>query len=137
MAGTIIGTLEQIQTPDGRPKLAVIELLCTAAADDSSYPAKIINNLVDFDIRGLRLYSIATIPGDIGPTNDSDITITDKYDIDILADAGFNLIGNATKNRIVIGLTSSVIITGDITVNITANAVPSAVTTVILELIGL
>ena len=137
MAGTIIGTLEQIQTPDGRPKLAVIKLLCTAAADDNSYPAKIINNLVDFDIRGLRLYSIATIPGDIGPTNDSDITITDKYDIDILADAGFNLIDNATKNRIVIGPTSSVIITGDITINITANEVPSAVTTVVLELIGL
>ena len=137
MAGTITGTLERIATPDGRPKLVVIELLCTADALDNSYPAKIVNDLVDFDIRGLRLYSIATIPGVTGPTDNSDITITDKYEADILAGTGTNLVDNSAKNRTVIGITSAVIITGDIEVNITGNAVASAVTTIVLELIGL
>jgi hypothetical protein len=137
MAGTITGTLQRIAVPDGRPKLVVIELLCTAAADDNSYPPTIVNDLVDFDIRGLRLYSIATIPGLTGPTDNSDLTITDQYEADILAGAGANLVDNSAKNRTVIGITSAVIITGDIEVNITSNAVPSAVTTIVLELIGL
>ena len=138
--GTITATLERIQTPQGRPKLVVITLLCTAgAAGDANahlYPSTVINDLVDFDLRGLKLYSIATIPGTTGPTDNSDLTITDRYGVDILAGAGANLVDNATKNRTVIGIASAVIITGDITLDIINNAVDSAATTVVLELIG-
>lgn len=143
--GTIVGTLERIQTKQGRPSLVVVKLTCTAgaaggAAGDHLYPATIINdlaNVVDYDLRGLRLYSCATIPGTTGPTDNSDITLTDRYGIDILAGAGANIVDNATSNRVVIGCTSAVIITGDITVNITGNLVDSALTTVILEFIGI
>lgn len=137
MAGTITGVLTRIQTPQDRPKLVVIRLTCTADAAAHTYPATIINDLVDFDIRGLRIYSIATIPGTTGPTDDTDLTITDEDDLDILAGVGADLVDNAVKHRTVIGLTSSVLITGDITINLTNNAVDGAVTTIVLEMVGL
>ena len=137
--GTITGTLSRITTPEGRPKLVVITLTCTASADDNSYPSTVINTLSGistYDLRGLRLYSVATIPGTVGPTDNSDMVLNDVYGIDIMAGAGANLIDNTAKNRSVIGITSAVIITGNITIVITSNAVASAVTTVVLELIG-
>jgi hypothetical protein len=137
MPGTITAEMTRIQTPLNRPSLAVINLTCTADSAAHTYPATVINDLVDYDIRGLRIYSIETIPGATGPTDNTDLTITDENDLDILAGVGANLIDNATKNLYVIGTTSSAIIIGDITINIDNNLVDSAVTNVILTLIGL
>uniref|UniRef100_A0A6M3KP13 Uncharacterized protein n=1 Tax=viral metagenome TaxID=1070528 RepID=A0A6M3KP13_9ZZZZ len=137
--GTITGTIERIRTEDGRPPLVVIALTCTASADDNSYPSTIINDLAgvsDYDLRGLKLYSVATIPGTVGPTDNTDLVLNDRYGIDIMAGAGVNLIDNTAKNRSVIGIASAILVTGDITCAITGNAVPSAVTTIVLELIG-
>jgi hypothetical protein len=144
-AGTITGTIERINTSKSKP-LVIITLTCTAGAvgdgaDAHLYPATVINTLSGisgFDLRGLKLYSIVTVPGTTGPTDNSDLTITDRYGIDMLAGAGTNIIDNATSNRVVANPdTAAVIITGNLTVNITNNIVDSAVTVLVLELIGI
>jgi hypothetical protein len=142
--GTITGTIERI-TSSNKP-LAIVTLTCTAGAEggapgDHLFPATVINDLIlteGFDIRGLKVYSIVTSPGATGPTDNSDLTITDKYGIDILAGAGANIVDNATANRVVLNPdTAAVLITGDLTVNITGNIVDGAVTTLALELVGI
>lgn len=143
--GTIVGTLERVGSPLNRPSLVILTLVCKAgAAGDANahlYPASVINSLPgisDYDLRGLKLYSIVVVPGVVGPTDNSDITITDRYGADILAGAGANIVDNTGINRVVINPdTAAVIITGDLTVNIINNAVDEAVTTVVLELIGI
>ena len=139
-AGTITGTIERINTSKSKP-LVIITLTCTADASAHTYPATVINTLSGisaYDLRGLKLYSIVTVPGTTGPTDNSDLTITDRYGIDTLAGAGANIIDNATSNRVVANPdTAAVIITGDLTVNITSNIVDSAVTTIVLELVGI
>ena len=139
-AGTITGTIERINTSKSKP-LVIITLTCTADASAHTYPATVINTssgISAYDLRGLKLYSIVTVPGTTGPTDNSDLTITDRYGIDTLAGAGANIIDNATSNRVVANPdTAAVIITGDLTVNITSNIVDSAVTTIVLELVGI
>ena len=143
--GTITGTIERINTPRNRPSLTILTLLCTAgAAGDANahlYPATIINavsGISDYDLRGLKLYSIVTIPGTTPPTDNSDITITDRYGADVLAGAGADIVDHTAINRVVFNPdTAAVIITGDLTLNITNNTTASAVTTVVLELIGI
>lgn len=139
-AGTITGTIERINTSKSKP-LVIITLTCTADASAHTYPATVINTLSGisgYDLRGLKIYSIVTVPGTTGPTDDSDLTITDRYGIDMLAGAGANIIDNATSNRVVANPdTAAVIITGNLTVNITNNIVDSAVTTIVLELVGI
>ncbi|OGP87144.1 MAG: hypothetical protein A2031_08030 [Deltaproteobacteria bacterium RBG_19FT_COMBO_43_11] len=144
-AGTITGTIERINTSKSKP-LVIITLTCTAGAvgdgaDAHLFPATVVNTLSGisaYDLRGLKLYSIVTVPGTTGPTDNSDLTITDRYGIDTLAAAGANIVDNATSNRVVANPdTAAVIITGNLTVNITGNIVDSAVTTIILELVGI
>ena len=144
--GTITGGIERINTPLDRPTLTIITLTCTAGAaggapGDHLYPATVINTLTDiakYDLRGLKLYSLVTKPGTTGPTDNSDMTITDVYGIDILGGAGANIVDNTAANRVFINPdTAASIITGNWTLNITNNSVDSAVTTVVLELVGM
>jgi hypothetical protein len=142
--GTITGVIERINTSKSKP-LVILTLLCTAgAAGDANahlFPATIINTLSGispYDLRGLKLYSIVTVPGATGPLDNSGLTITDRYGADILAGAGANIIDNTAINRVVMNPdTAAVIITGDLTVNITNNTTDSAVCSIILELIGI
>jgi hypothetical protein len=144
--GTVTGAIERINTPQNRPSLTILTLTCTAGAaggapGDHLFPATVINTLSgisDYDLRGLKLYSIVTVPGTTGPLDNSDITITDRYGADVLAGAGANIVDNTAINRVVFNPdTAAVIITGDLTLNITNNTTASAVTTVVLELIGI
>lgn len=147
--GTITGLLKRIGVQQGRPSMAVLELTCTAgAAGDGSaglFPATVINPLaVDsdgslFDIRGMKLYSVKAYPGSTAPTDATDATITDAYGIDLLGGKGTNLIDATSKTWIMAGPPDSympALITGNITLTITNNSVASAVTTIILELVG-
>jgi hypothetical protein len=147
--GTITGLLKRINVKQGRPSMAVLELTCTAgAAGDANaglFPATVINPLaIDsagslFDIRGMKLYSVKAIPGDTAPTDASDLTITDPYNVDLLGGKGENLIDATSKNWIPAGppnFALPALITGNITVNITNNSVSSAVTTLVLEFTG-
>jgi hypothetical protein len=147
--GTIVGLLTRIQTPQGRPPICKLALTCTAgAAGDANahlFPATVINPLaVDsngtlFDIRGLKLYSVKAYPGDTAPTDATDCTITDEYGVDLLGGKGENLIDATSKTWIPAGPSNfalPALITGNITVTITNNSVDSAVTTIILELVG-
>ena len=142
MAGTITGTLERIQTQMGRPQMVEIVLTCTADAATATYPATVVNtleNISDWDLRGLKLYSVKAYPGAVAPTDGTDLTITDKYGVDLLGGKGENLIDATSKTWCPAGPSNyalPALITGNITVNITNNAVNSAVTTIILELVG-
>jgi len=145
MAGTIVGTLTRIQTQQGRPQIAKLVLTCTADADASTYPATVINPLAvtsdsrTFDIRGLKLYSVKAIPGDTAPTDATDLTITDEYGVDLLGGKGTNLIDATSKTWTLTGPAGCYVpalITGNVTVTITNNAVKSAVVTLVLELTG-
>ena len=88
--GTVTGAIERINTPQNRPSLTILTLTCTAGAaggapGDHLFPATVINTLSgisDYDLRGLKLYSIVTVPGTTGPLDNSDITITDRYGAD-------------------------------------------------------
>lgn len=147
--GTIVGLLTRIQTPQGRPPICKLALTCTAgAAGDANahlFPATVVNTLAvdsngnSYDIRGLKLYSVKAYPGDTAPTDATDCTITDEYGVDLLGGKGENLIDATSKTWIPAGPSNfalPALITGNITLNITNNSVDSAVTTIILELVG-
>lgn len=141
MAGTITGVLSRIQTQQGRPQIAKLVLTCTGDAANGSFPATVLNTLqTDFRLEGLQFYSIKTIPGGTAPTDNSDITITDEYGVDLLGGKGTNLISATLKKWALFGpenFAVSALITGNTTITITNNVVNSAVITIILELIGL
>lgn len=145
MAGTITGVLTRIAVRQGAPQICKLVLTCTGDAANGSYPATVLNPLavdsngVSFDIRGLKLYSVKAYPGAPPPTDATDLTITDEYDIDLLGGKGTNLIDATSKTWIMAGPPDSympALITGDITLTITNNLENSAVTTIILELVG-
>ena len=147
--GTITGLLNRIGTKQGRPSMATLILMCTAgAAGDGNahlFPATVINPLAvdsngsSFDIRGLKLYSVKAYPGATAPTDATDVTITDEFGIDLLGGKGVDLVDATSKTWVPIGPANyalPALITGNITVNITNNAVDGAITTLILELTG-
>jgi len=143
--GTITGVLTRI----GKGSICKLVLTCTAGAAGGAnaglFPATVLNALaVDaagslFDIRGLKLYSVKAYPGDTAPTDATDVTITDEYNIDLLGGKGADLVDATSKTWIPVGPANyafAALITGNITVNITNNSVASAVTTIIIELAG-
>jgi hypothetical protein len=140
--GTITGAITRIQTQQGRPQIVTVVLTCTASADNASYPATVVNtleNISTWDLRGLKLYSVKAIPGDTAPTDATDLTITDEYGVDLLGGKGADLIDATSKTWIPAGPSNfalPALITGNITVTITNNLVKSAVTTIVLELVG-
>jgi hypothetical protein len=145
MAGTITGVLSRIGVRQGSPQICKLVLTCTGDAATGSYPATILNPLaVDidgslFDIRGLKIYSVKAYPGGTAPTDATDATITDEYGIDLLGGKGTDLVDATSKTWIMAGPVDSYmppLITGNITLTITNNSVASAVTTIILELVG-
>lgn len=145
--GTITGLLTRIPTPMDQPKVAKLVLTCTAgtAGEAGAYPATVLNALaVDsngslFDIRGMKIYSVKAYPGDTAPTDATDVTITDEFGVDLLGGKGADLVDATTKTFIPSGpgaFAQPALITGNITINITNNSVASAVTTIIIELMG-
>ena len=142
MAGTITGVLNRIQTQQGRPKIAEVVLTCTADAG-GAYPETVVNTLAGlagFDIRGLKLYSIKSIPDAVKPPTDvSDITILDKYGVDLLGGKGIELIKAASKTWTLVGPTgynAPALITGDITVKVANNNENGAIVILALEFTG-
>lgn len=142
MAGSITGTLTRIQTQQGRPQMVKVELACVADASDGSFPATVLNtlaNIVTWDLRGLKLYSVKAIPGAPAPTDASDLTITDADGVDLLGGKGENLIDATSKTWAPAGPTGYAVpalIMGNLTINITNNSVNSAAVKLVLEITG-
>jgi hypothetical protein len=143
MAGTITGTIDRIPVQQGRPQLVELILLCTADAVDHSFPSTIINHISgisDFDLRGLKLNLVKAIPDPVTPiTAASELTVLDKYGVDLLGGKGLDFLSNTEKTWTFFGPLDyylPVNITGDITLNISGNLVDSAKCTLIIELIG-
>ena len=141
MAGDMTGVLNRIQTQQGRPKIAEVVLTCTADAG-GAYPETVVNTLAGlagFDIRGLKLYSVKSIPGAVLPTDGSGITILDKHGVDLLGGKGIEFIKAASKTWTLVGPTgynAPALITGDITVKITNNNENGAIVILVLEFTG-
>jgi len=141
MAGTITGVLNRIQTQQGRPRIAEVVLTCTADAG-GAYPETVVNTLAGlagFDIRGLKLYSVKSIPGAVPPTDGSGITILDKHGVDLLGGKGIEFIKAASKTWTLVGPTGynvPALITGDITVKIANNNENGAIVILALEFTG-
>ena len=145
MAGTITGVLTRMGVRQGSPQISKLVLTCTADSVAATYPATVVNPLAvdsngySYDIRGLKLYSVKAYPGTTAPTDATDLTITDEFGVDLLGGKGANLIDATSKTWVPAGPAGyafPALITGNITVTITNNAVVSAVTTIILELVG-
>ena len=145
MAGTITGVLTRIGVRQGSPQISKLVITCTVDASHESYPATVLNPLAvdsngsSYDIRGLKLYSVKAYPGGTAPTDATDATITDEFGIDLLGGKGANLIDATSKTWIPAGPANyafPALITGNITLTITNNSVNSAVTTIVLELVG-
>ena len=143
MAGTITGTLTRVPTQQIRPQIVRINLTCTADAADGSYPSTTINsldNISDWIITGLKLYSIKIIPDVvIPPTNLFSMTILDDLGVDLLGSRGIGIIPTSGPLWIPCGpdrIILPALILGDIFINISDNEVNSAILTVELELIG-
>lgn len=143
--GTITGVLTRIGVRQGSPQISKLVLTCTGDASNGSYPATVLNPLAvdsngsSYDIRGLKLYSVKAYPGGTAPTDATDATITDEFGIDLLGGKGANLIDATSKTWIPAGPANyafPALITGNITLTITNNSVNSAVTTIVLELVG-
>jgi hypothetical protein len=135
MAGTIIATTRGIKKVGSPYKYDMIEvrLLCTCEAAAATFTSVVLNTLsgvVGYDLVGYKLYSVKAFPGSTGPTDATDLTITDVDGVDLLGARGTNLIMEATKTSCCAGSASSEMpmpITGPITINISNNAVNAAV----------
>ena len=137
--GTITGVINRFRSDLVRPQVAQVILTCTGSVDDGSFPITVwtgLSGIAVYDLRGLRLHDVKVIAGTTGPTNLSNMTITDSYGVDLLDGAGLLFIpnsGSAWTNLIFL----PAIITGDTSITITGNLVHSAVITVVLDLIGI
>jgi hypothetical protein len=145
MAGTITGVITRLPVKSGRPAVLKLVLTCTADATAHTFPATVINDLaVDsdgrtFDLRGLKLYSVKAAPGGTAPTDATDLTITDEYGVDLIGGRGTDFIDATSKTWTPAGPATynlPALITGDVTVTITNNAVDSAIVTLVLEFVG-
>jgi len=141
MAGTITGTFTKKVGRNTPNPIYIVLLTCTADSGDGSYPITVINTIpgiIGNDLTGLYLYRATTKPGVVTPTSESDLTITDENNLDILGGSGTNLISSSIITscvpRVIAGSVSvSQPIASEITLNITNNSVNSAVFT--LELL--
>lgn len=130
MAGTI--ELQYTQITD---KLIEVKALCTADASAHTFPATVISPRPvnsDVDLVGWKLYGVLAVPGALGPTDDTDLTLTDLDGVDLLGARGTNLIDETAKTSCCAGtaLTDMPMpVTGPITITISNNSVDSAVTT--------
>jgi hypothetical protein len=87
---------------------------------------------VNLEERGKRLMQVTIKPGTPGPTDNSDISITDGITgVNLVATNGVDAVDNATTNVIAPDNTSNIIV-GGLTVAIANNAVNAAVITVYL-----
>jgi hypothetical protein len=119
-----------------------IKLTCTGDASNGTIPATVINtlaNIADVDLRGKKLYEAKAYPGGTAPTDATDVTITDEDGIDLLGGRGADLVDATSKTYIAVGPASTyqpALITGNMTLNISNQAVHSAVFYIILTIVG-
>ncbi len=103
-------------------------LTCTASSTDGSFPATKLG--LPRALRGCRLEAMETNPGSTAPQAVYDITLVDDAGFDLLGGAGLNRSATDTERVIPIlstGVYGSVPVNGDTTVTIANNNVNSAV----------
>jgi len=142
-AGTITGTIERMAVRQGSAPMVEIVLTATADSTLHTWPATVVNTLSgisDFNLKGLKLYSIKTIPSAVtAPTAGTSVTITDSRGVDLLGDKGSGLISNTAKTWAAFGPSGyafPALVTGNFTITLSGNSVDSAIIIIVLELVG-
>lgn len=142
MSGSVIGTINRIQTQQGRPHLVEISMAFVADAIDASFPVTVINTLTDvarYDLRGVSLNAVFAIPGTPAPTTACELTITNSNGFDLMGGKGLDFISDVEKTWTCFGPLDwfmPVPITDNISVNLSGNLVNEAALTLIVQLIG-
>lgn len=136
MAGTINVKAREIRK-QGADHASMIEVHVQAIADAASsytFPTVILREtlpgMFGLDLVGFKLYSVTAYHGATGPTDASDLTITDVNGIDLLGARGTDLIDETSETSCCAGSTNTEMpmpITGPITITLTGNSVASAV----------
>jgi len=132
--GSITGVSTKIHDITGNFKFIKVVLTCTADVSAHTFPATVINDLIDHKIVGMSLLTVGTYPGGLACTDSTDLTLTQDT-IDILGGKGTDLIDATTAEFTWAGSSTQdfgVPITGDITANITNNSVDSGVAMIVL-----
>lgn len=104
----------------------VLTVVMTCGAGEATFTD------VNIEERGKRLMQIVTVPGTPGPTDNSDISLTDGISgVNLVATNGVDAVDNAATNVIAPDSTSNIVI-GGLTLALANNAVNAAVVTVVL-----
>jgi len=144
MAGTIELSIDNYGIPGKGLTIKELRFICVADASDASFPvantgiiAGAPGNSTSFTklIQGWFLHKIIVNPGVVAPTISSDLTMTDKHEIDVLDGNGTDLIHNTDSKSsyaMIDGVPSLQPVLGDYILTITNNAVNSAILIVTL-----
>lgn len=120
-AGTCTGADTEVKS-SGHVRIRTVS--CTADASAATFPATTIS-----DVDGY-LMLVVTDPGSTAPTDNYDITLVDSNNMDVMGD---NLLNRDTSNSEQASPSETPrYVNGDLTMNITNNAVNSATLTVTL-----
>ncbi len=143
-----VGTCTQTLTytnPSNVNAVRTLTFVCTASADDASYPSTAVSTDNMSQLLGWALISGSSLNGGTGPTASTVITLTTTTEGDILGGAGKTpaaataALANKFKPYVDSGILvpGFVPITGNLTLVMTGNLVNSAVTTIVLKFIKL
>jgi hypothetical protein len=107
-------------------EVKILKVVLTCNAGEATFSD------VNIEERSKRLMKVVTVPGTPGPTDNSDISLTDSLSgVNLLATNGVDKVDNTATNEIAPDSTSNIVI-GGLTLAITGNAVNAAVVTVYL-----
>jgi hypothetical protein len=106
--------------------LKVLTVSMTCASDSPDFSDVVLEE------RSKRLVQATIVPGATGPTDDSDLSLTDSITgVNLVATSGANAVDNATTNVIAPDNTSNIVV-GGLTLSIANNAVNNASVTIYL-----
>ena len=125
-AGTMVETIEHYELISGLHESITLKLVCTA---DGS--ATFDDQDISYDLKGYYIYEVVIVPGGTGPTDDSDLSLKDSNDVDLLIGKGANQVDNATNSHF--QPTFYPLVDSVVTVDVDNNSVNSASWTIYLK----
>lgn len=120
------------------PEVKEVVFHCIGDSANGSVPDTIMTTQVFQQVQGMFLDSVFSIPSATGPTDDTDLIINDKYDVDMLGGNGANLIDETAKNGtvpVLNGQNKRVPLTGKATTVISNNSVNSAIFDIVMNFV--
>ncbi len=125
--GTITQKMQSFGSSRAGQTMMHFILTCTGSSTDGTFPATALG--FKRQMRGARLEAMETNPGTTSPTANWDVTLVDDAGFDLLGGAGANRSATATERALPVvgtGVVGTAPTNGDTTVTITGNSVNSA-----------